>query len=112
MNDNGHEDGHEEHSWLMHERRNNPNPADVMMLILEQNRQIADRIDGIMEWQRVHDIKSCELLAVSAEVQEIIGYRRWMQVTQKIIIWLGAAILGTLLFYHNITEEISKFTKP
>jgi hypothetical protein len=105
-------DDSEKHSWLIAERRHNSDMSDTLVLILEQNRQIAEHIDELRAWQKDHDEKSCDLLKISGELQALVAYQRWMRTTQRIIMWMGAAIIGIVMFYHTLSNELSKFTKP
>lgn len=100
-----------ENAWLLHERRHDPCNAESLALIAAQTAQIAAQIDDLRAWQVRHEAASCDLVRIAVELQDLVANRRWVRSTARVVAWVGAAILATLLFWRTIMEEYDKWSQ-
>lgn len=68
---------------------------------------LCGEMDTLREWQNDHQASSAAMLEMQGDLKTLITGLRWVTLTVRIVTWIGAAVLGILMFMHSVWPYLS-----
>jgi hypothetical protein len=115
---------------LPSERRRYPDLKDAIGLVAYRQDRIVEKIDKIegqvaraafqiedinnrmheyKVWQECHMEATHNLIELKDELADVVAASKWLRASRNIIMVVGGAIIGILLFYDSVIHAIENF---